>query len=119
MTFLGAVAFGDFVFAAWNVTGLALSMIGSCIYGYYQVRNHGKGARAAGPKDAVPRAPSDAEAGAGGAAAVTRGSDGGGVGGRQGDVRRDNGPAGTGGASKEGGAEPQPAPQRQKKEQHE
>ena len=118
MTFLGAVAFGDFVFAFWNVTGLAISMIGSCIYGYYQVANHGKGPRAAaGPsKGAVPRAPLNAEGGAGGAAEVAHGgSDRGGLGSRRVSVSRDESLAETGGASKEEDAETQ----RQKKDQQE
>jgi hypothetical protein len=34
------VAFGDFLWDKWNVVGLAISMLGSCIYGFYQVKKH-------------------------------------------------------------------------------
>ena len=32
MTFIGAVAFGDFLFAPWNAVGLGLSMAGAIWY---------------------------------------------------------------------------------------
>ncbi len=37
MTFIGALAFGDFEFHPWNAAGLTISLVGSCIYAYDKV----------------------------------------------------------------------------------
>ena len=59
MTFFGAVAFGDFEFQPWNVAGLAISLIGSCIYAYDKVTSQlalrSSSSKAADPPPSEPK----------------------------------------------------------------
>ena len=59
MTFFGAVAFGDFEYHPWNVAGLAISLVGSCIYAYDKVTSQLSSKNSSKSSDASASEPKD------------------------------------------------------------